>query len=227
MAEITATNAQFDAALGNVPVPFGPATRAAGTDLDAVVIAPNSEMKFLCLSAASEEVMISYSELLVAQVRDRIFWQSAGMKLELYNFTQFTAAIDTITTDASTFDALALPDVDVQGFMRLANAISYLRNADNPLEAWVQASPWSKNPLNAAFTNTFVDPTVTIDTVTGIEQAGAICWSWGDGSYSWGLDGTNIPASHTYVGANTYTITLLAVGVYGEISTATDDVIVT
>jgi PKD repeat protein len=216
------TNAEFDAALALVPAPWGPATRAAGTDLDTTPINPNSEVRFLVLSASGDEAYITYSETLNLVLAVSIFEQSAGMQLALYNLTQLTEAIDTITTDATAFDALALDDKTAQAFIRLFQAVPFILSAF-PLEAWKEMEPIANDPLNADFTASFVDPTVTITAVTGDEQAGAFLWSWGDGSYS----SERIPAPHTYVGADTYTVTLLLVGVYGEVSTHTEDFIVT
>lgn len=224
MAEITVSNATFDAALGNVPAPYGPGTRAGtSTDVESPAIVPNSEVRYLVLSDNGDEVMITYSELIQPEVRDAIFRQSVGFTNSWINLSEMIEALYDITFGATAFDAISAPDVDVQGFLRLFKAVSYLSSSDNPLESWIQTAPGSSEPLEAAFTSTFVDPTVTIDTMTGDYLAGAFVWSWGDGSYSW----DRIPAPHTYVGADTYTITLLMVGIYGEISIATDDVIVT
>ncbi len=203
------TNALFDTQCAAVPTAVGGVlTRVSDIDADPV-ISPNSQVKYQTTSVSGITVNISYDELLDVNVRNKIVLEAHGLQGILKQIFDFVAALD-VFNDHSAFNPFTVGDDGFMAFMRMfqTNIVPILDSL--PIEAWTETPP--KNPLLAAFTEVFSDPTNTVTNTSNQEPVSAFLWDWGNGFY----DVTWQPvAAYSYPVAGTFTTRLIVVGPAG------------
>lgn len=94
---VTVTNALFDAACAAVSPPYGPLTRQAGVDLEAVpYVDQNTDTKYGVTSALGVDFMISYRELTDAYLLEDALRNAHGDMSLIYDVKDLRNALDTL-----------------------------------------------------------------------------------------------------------------------------------
>lgn len=211
------SNANLDTAAAAVPAPYGPLTRVGSVaDLNY-----NSHLPVEFTSALSKTVFISFDDLSDVAVRDKILAEvhstngvvDAGYRLHLL-VNVLKAFLDTADNTGWYSD---------EEFAKAVRMLRYFQPifALLPIAAYLE---YDGTPVNPSFTSD--DTLLVVDfTNTSTGEADFYLWDFGDGDVLF-VDGfSDDPVEHTYDGADTYTVTLTAIGP-GGIKIASDDITV-
>lgn len=214
MALSLKSNANFDTIAGDVPAPYGPLTRVGSMpDLNY-----NSNQPIEVTSALSKTLHISYDDMVDVSVRDKILAEAhstGGVVHAGYVLHQLVNVLKAHLDAAD--DAGWYTDVE------FANAIKILRYfqpifALLPISAYLE---YDGVPVSVSFTSD--DTALVVDfTNTSTGEADFYLWDFGDGETSMAEGFAPTPVEHTYDGADTYTVTLTAVGPGGVKSVSAD-----
>ena len=212
----TVNNSAFDAALAAIPAPYGPLTRTGtNTDLNTGTRpAPNSDVRYLVMSAAGVQVYISYDELSSPEKYMPILKEAHGLKALLNDFKEYIAALNQVLDDIP--NPLNLSAYEVTYIFDLFQGFPYLMSK-LPHQAYYELG--SREDLVADFTVSVNNTSRTVtfnNNTTG--DVTAYLWSFGDGTISRAK--TPPPKVYNATAPASFTIRLLAVGPRG-ISTET------
>lgn len=222
MALVNVSNATFDTALGLVPAPFGPFTRASGVDLDALPrVEPNSETRYEVVGQGGVHLFISYEELTNPYILQDRLRKAYGLAYRFREAQQVTSAI---AVALNTIDAIDVTPAEYQDMMHLFQYLVPIVGHLNPKFNYSELS--RDNAVNASFTVSTAPSAAyrtVVNTSTGLVDR--YIWEWGDGDVTIQLAGEDDPAPHQYDADGTYVIKLTAIGA-GGVDVHTDSEVV-
>lgn len=212
MALTLKSNANMDSVCAAVPGPYGPLTRVG----DMADVDLNSGMPVEVTSALSVTLFISYDDIVDVTVRDKILAQAHSTNGKFHVGYLFHLLVQVMYNHFAVMDDAGwYTGIEWQ---KMVQMIRYFQ----PLTAMIPDiafTEYDEEPVQAAFT--YDDTLLVVDfTNTTTGEAEYYLWDFGDGSVSITAGFAPTPVQHTYAGAGSKTVRLIAVGSGGISVTA-------